>query len=183
MAERKPAKRATKTTPARRTAIGRPSKLTPELSDRIVEMLRIGCYIEEAAASAGISKQVVYDWQRNGARTRNLIESGEAGDADLSDHDLQCVSFLDSVDQAHEEWFVESNRALHKFSTDEDGRLTKDGAAVLMWRMERKNPGRYGRRAPVEVNLGGQVDNPIRHEVAVSADALLAKLQAVGEDA
>lgn len=140
--------------------------------------LRIGCYIEEAAAACGVSKQTIYAWQKAGALARSRADTG---DATLTDHDQDCINFLDAVEQAQEDWYAEANRSLHEFSVDETGRLTKDGAAVLMWRMERKNPARYGRRAPIEVNVGGQVDNPVRHEVAVSADALLAKLRAVDD--
>lgn len=162
--------------------IGRPSKLTPELAARIVEKLRIGCYVEEAAAACGIAKPSVYSWQKTGAQCRDRLDSGEAIEADLSDHEKECVLFLNAVEAAQEEWFANANDQLAKFSVGEDGRLTKEGASVLMWRLERKNPGRYGRRAPIDVNVGGQVGNPVQVQVDVSVAELAAKLAAVRED-
>lgn len=45
---------------------GRPTHLTPEVSDAIVSAIRAGCYVETAAAHAGVSRRVVYKWLKRG---------------------------------------------------------------------------------------------------------------------
>ncbi|MBH8598606.1 MULTISPECIES: hypothetical protein [unclassified Thermoactinomyces] len=48
--------------------MARPTKLTPDIQKKIVSIIRLGHYIETAAAYAGISKQTIYNWMRQGAR-------------------------------------------------------------------------------------------------------------------
>lgn len=45
-----------------------PNKLTPELRERILQAVRMGCYLETSAAFAGISKQTLFNWLRLGAQ-------------------------------------------------------------------------------------------------------------------
>lgn len=45
-----------------------PNKLTPEVRARVLQAIRTGCYVETAAAYAGISKQTLFNWLREGAR-------------------------------------------------------------------------------------------------------------------
>ena len=61
---------------AGRTVVARPSKLTPETQNRIVQAARAGNYREAAARSAGIAPSTLYDWLSRGrarqrAPTRN----------------------------------------------------------------------------------------------------------------
>ena len=50
----------------RRKKMGRPEKLSQHHLDRIALLLRSGCYIENAAACAGISRSTFYRWLRRG---------------------------------------------------------------------------------------------------------------------
>ena len=47
---------------------GRPSKLTADIQNKIIEAIRAGAYVETAAAYAGINKTTFYDWLKKGAR-------------------------------------------------------------------------------------------------------------------
>jgi len=51
--------------------VARPEKLTPEVQQKIVDAIRLGNYIETAAAYAGISKSTLYDWLKKGGRARS----------------------------------------------------------------------------------------------------------------
>lgn len=51
--------------------MSRPSKLTPNLSQRIVEALRLGATREHAASYAGISPRTLYNWLSKGSTARN----------------------------------------------------------------------------------------------------------------
>lgn len=46
--------------------MGRNTKLTPDLLERVVTLVRSGCYIETAAGAAGIARSNLYEWLRKG---------------------------------------------------------------------------------------------------------------------
>jgi len=50
---------------------GRPERLTDELQEDIVQLLRAGNYIETAASAAGVSKRSLYAWMRKGSRQKS----------------------------------------------------------------------------------------------------------------
>lgn len=47
--------------------MARPSKLTPQVRDRMVELLRAGNFVESAAKAAGIAPSTHYEWMARGA--------------------------------------------------------------------------------------------------------------------
>jgi transposase-like protein len=81
MAESKPKKK-----------LGRPEKLTPETQTEIVNALATGVYIETAAATAGISKNTLYDWIRKGTRLKAKEQ--------LTEGEEKYVAFSDAVKKA-----------------------------------------------------------------------------------
>ncbi len=50
---------------------GRPSKLTPEIQEKIVQALSIGTYRKDAAEYAGIDAATLYRWMLRGAREKD----------------------------------------------------------------------------------------------------------------
>lgn len=50
------------------TKIGRPSKLTIEVQEKICTAIQLGGYIETAAAFGGVDKDTLYDWLKRGQR-------------------------------------------------------------------------------------------------------------------
>src|SRR5213080_4022208 len=53
--------------------VARPTKLTPEIQQRIVTAIRAGNYAEPAARSAGISPATYYRWLERGANEEQGI--------------------------------------------------------------------------------------------------------------
>jgi transposase-like protein len=47
---------------------GRPSKLTPEVRERVVRAIERGALLETAAAAAGVHRDTLHHWLRRGAR-------------------------------------------------------------------------------------------------------------------
>ena len=47
--------------------MARPTKLTPEVAETILDFIRKGNYVEAASAAAGVSKEALYNWLRRGA--------------------------------------------------------------------------------------------------------------------
>lgn len=166
---------------------GRPSKLTPELADRLCAHLRTGHYIETACALVGLSKTSMYAWLKNGARHR------DAGTAlsKLSAHDRRCVEFLNAVELADAE-ALDRDMLRHaalgrgglevtetREVTDGQGNVKErhektttlaPNPHVLEWRMERRWPHLFGRRSQLEVT--GPDGGPLELSVEERADAL-----------
>ena len=49
---------------------GRPSKLTPELQEEIVNYIKMGNFIETTCVTAGINKSTFYDWMKRGNESK-----------------------------------------------------------------------------------------------------------------
>jgi hypothetical protein len=111
--------------------MSRKTKLTPEAQEKILRHLRIGAYVETAAAAAGISRDTFYDWLKRGA-------NGKAPYAEFSA----------AVDQA----LAESEA--RDLATILAASKTQWQAAA--WRLERRFPDRYGRHDRTKVE--GKID-------------------------
>jgi transposase-like protein len=107
---------------------GRPTKLSPDVQQAIVRSVERGNYVEVAAALAGVSKETLYAWLRRGARE----DTGSFRE------------FSDAV-----------KVAMAKAEADDLARIgaaAESGAwTAAAWRLERRAPGRWGRRVRVEV--------------------------------
>ena len=106
----------------KRGRVGAPSRITKEIQDKICEALRIGCYIEGAAAYAGIHKRTVYNWMERGHKQK----SGPYRE------------FLHAVEIA-----IDEGEAVHLNNIYEKSKVDWRASA---WTLERKFPKRYGRR-------------------------------------
>lgn len=101
---------------------GRPEKLTPEVQQKIVDAIRMGAYIETAAAYAGINKSTLYDWMKRGARAKSgkYKEFSNAIEKALAESEMRDLAVIAKASQ--ENW------------------------QAAAWRLERKFPDRWGRR-------------------------------------
>ena len=113
--------------------IGRKTKLSPEVQERICKSVRLGNTYECAAEAGGISKPTLFDW----------INRGMDGEEPFA-------NFYNSIKKARaeaEEYAVEIVR---------NAMLTTWTAAA--WWLERTNPEKYGKRIQQEVsNTKGDV--------------------------
>jgi hypothetical protein len=83
--------------------VGRPTKLTPELTERVCRYLRAGAFIESAALGCGITRQTFYLWMRTGnaARDDRLAHSQRGvGILMLTPDEERCVEFLEAMEEA-----------------------------------------------------------------------------------
>lgn len=51
----------------RRVHRGRPTKLTPQVAEKIIAAVRAGNYLETAAENAGVNRTTLYRWQQAGS--------------------------------------------------------------------------------------------------------------------
>ena len=108
---------------------GRPTKLTPEVQDRIVSAIRAGNYSRVAAEYAGISERTFYGWLRRGQQAKTGVY-----------RDFWCA-----VQRAEREAEVRAVAMIQK-SMDSNWR------AALAF-LERKYPSRWGRKDRLSVEI------------------------------
>ena len=133
-------------------AIGRHTKLTPEVQDAICANLAEGIYVETACILAGVCKATFYKW-----KTR-----GEAGEQPY-------VDFVDAVTRAEAE---AERRAIAHIQ-----RAGEEDPRHLEWWLERKHSDRWARREKHEVSGPGGGPQEYRHTVT-SVPEVLANPQA-----
>ena len=108
------------------------TKLAPELQEKILLHLRLGAYVETAAACAGIHKDTFYEWMKKGARGQQPY-----------------VAFAEAVTRAVAESESRDLATVLKASV-------KYWQAAA-WRLERRFPEKYGRFDRVKVE--GKVEH------------------------
>lgn len=127
--------------------MGRPTKLTPEVQDKIVTALRAGNYQETAATYAGVEPRTFYRWMERGENNpedepyrqfRQAVEKAKA------DSEVRDVALID--------------------------RAAADGSwQAAAWKLERKHPNRWGRVTRTEISgpEGQAVKVEIDHKAAL----------------
>lgn len=135
---------------------GRPPLFDEDRASIMLNALQAGAYMETAAALAGIAKSTFYDWLRRGARARGAIDAGTL-DVDDPDHelDVQLAEFSDAVRKALAQAEVDMLLVVNKAARGDEDHSPQWQAAA--WRLERKNPNRWGRR-DVSVNIDAPPD-------------------------
>ncbi|HEY4897587.1 MAG TPA: transposase [Solirubrobacteraceae bacterium] len=124
--------------------MARPTKLTPELQERIIKAVRAGNYAEAAARASGIAPSTYYRWLQRGT----VEEHGAYRD------------FSEAVRQAEAEAEVHAVAILRRA-------MGEDWRAALAY-LERRYPGRWRRHTSTE--LTGRDGGPIQTEVATAID-------------
>lgn len=127
---------------------GRPTKLTREMMERIVNAVKAGNYVETAVAWSGVSKENFYKWLKRGATAKSGIYA----------------DFHDALERAWAEGEVRDVAAI--------GAATATSWQAAAWRLERKFQKRWGRAERMEVT--GRDGGPLeqKHEHVVTAESL-----------
>jgi hypothetical protein len=118
--------------------MGRPIELTPEVLTRIAKLVEKGNYVEAAADHEGFDTSHVRKLLREGAR--ELRRMAIAGATDPDPRLERAVSFARQI-----------KRARAKAEIDDVAAIREDGSwQARAWRLERRQPDRWGRRERVE---------------------------------
>lgn len=119
--------------------MGRPTKLTPEVHKRIVDMVRAGNYPEVAAQAAGIPPRTYYDWMARGDEGREPYSQFSQG-------------------------VKEAQAAAESHAVTTIRKAAMDGTwQAAAWFLERSKPERWRRRENVEVT--GKDGGPVQQEI------------------
>jgi hypothetical protein len=110
--------------------MGRPTKLTPEVQDKIVAAIRAGNYQETAASYAGISEKTFYEWMNRGL-------SDDPSESHFGE-------FREAVEKAKAAAEVRDVILIDK--------AAQDGSwQAAAWKLERKFPNKWGRVQRTEI--------------------------------
>lgn len=137
---------------------GRPTILTPELQDKILEAVRAGAYVETAVKAAGVSKQTFYNWLKRGNREKKRLAKNTR--ARMRKREAPYVEFVDAIQKTFAEAELRDLVLI--------GIAAKTQWQAAAWRLERKFPQRYARRERHEIS--GPRGKPIPIVTAETAD-------------
>lgn len=115
--------------------MARPTKLNPEVQQRIIEALRAGNYQDAAAAYAGIHEATFHNWMNRGREEERRVMDGEKPDA----KEAPFREFFVAVEKARSE--AEVRNVMHIQRAAQEG--TWQAAA---WFLERSYPRKWGRK-------------------------------------
>lgn len=137
--------------------MARPTKLTPETQQNIVQAIRVGATYELAAQFGGVSYQSFNGWCKRGRIELERRENGAKPDTKQWKDEEPFVQFLEAVKRAEGQaavgWLAKIEAAAN------DGNWQ-----AAAWKLERRYPGEYGRiRHEVTGADGGALEIVIRH--------------------
>jgi transposase len=120
------------------------TRLTKELTEEIGNLLLDGNYIETACAVVGLGKKQFYQFLRIGKDAEERLERIEG--LRLTPEEKKCVEFRNVVRSAIAEAEARDLRTI-RLAGQRDWK-------ALAWRLERRNPKRWGRRS--DITSGGE---------------------------
>lgn len=134
--------------------MARPTKLTPEVVEKIVAAIRAGSYVETAASYAGVSKSSLYEWLKKGATEKDgpFREFSIAVEQAMAHADVRDISVIAAAAQ-------------------------KGVWQAAAWRLERKHPDQWGRRQVIQVGTGDEVMRSQEVDLANLSDEELEDLE------
>lgn len=167
---------------------GRKIIISEEIIKNIIFSLKAGCYLETAAAYAGISKNTLFQWLKRGRREKRRLAAD--GRRKMIKSEAQFVILVDAVTRAMSESEVRDVSVIAqaangghrvtetKVKKDSKGNLISEETVekamppqwqAAAWRLERKFPKKWGKRLAVRKDEGKDLEN--------SPDAYIKKLR------
>lgn len=131
--------------------MARPTKLTPELQEDVLKVIRSGNYIETACAYVGINKSTFYDWLKRGAREKDRLAKNPR--ARVRKDEQPFVDFSNAVEKALAHAEIRDVAII--------GKAAEENWQAAAWRLERKFPDRWGRKDKYALEHSGKDGGPI----------------------
>ena len=158
----------------------RPTKLTLELQESIVNLIAEGNYQETAAACSGIDESTFYNWMKRGkAEKEKLDEGGKPRKSEtifleffkvikkaLAESEVRDIAVIDNAAQGGilvakktvTKRTESKNGAVTEMTIEEESYMPPQWQASA-WRLERKQPDKFGKKDKHE--LTGKDGKPI----------------------
>jgi hypothetical protein len=122
----------------------KPEKIT--VAEAIVQALRAGAYIEDAAESAGVAESTVYAWIARGQEHAYDLTKGLAS---VPKAERPYVEFAEAVEKAR------ASAVVYNLALIRQAAAAGNWKAAAWW-LERTRPGQYGRQLRVDANVKGK---------------------------
>ena len=119
--------------------MARPTKLNPETHAKIVQAIRDGNYLADAARAAGISRDTVHAWKRRGKAERTRLDADPT--ATPLESEAAYLAFSDAEQAAEAEATVEIVQAWRSAAMT-------DWRAAMEW-LARRHPEEWGKSQAV----------------------------------
>lgn len=157
-----PAKKAAPKKPVSRKGIGgQPTKLDAERTKKLTDALKVGMYMETAAAVSGITAATVYNWKAKGKRAQELAD---LENREMTPTERKYFEFFEAVEIA------EAAAEAAAIATVKQNIQAGDTKSA-QWFLQHRYPTRWGRADRMTIEGG---DRPI--EVSVSITDVQAKV-------
>jgi transposase len=136
--------------------MARPTALTKDVHDLIVDAIKLGNYQEHAANAAGITAATFYNWIDRGKRERERLSSS---DEKPNPKETIFLEFFEAVEKAKALAIAQNVAVIQRAAA------TGTWQAAAWW-LERTAQKVYGRKQQLEHS--GNADNPIALSVDVT---------------
>jgi hypothetical protein len=143
-----------------------PTKLSPEVTKTICDAVVRGLPKRHAAALAGISRETLYTWERDGQAALTRRDAGE----EITPHEQELAAFAIAYDRAEAERI---GKLIGEMETTDSGAVV----SARQWLLDRGFTREFG--AQSKVALTGGDGGAIQHKHDVNSDELLARLEAL----
>lgn len=136
---------------------GRPSKLTPDVADRIIKAVRLGNYLETAAQAAGVHPATVYRWLQEADKKGAPAAKREFRDALSRARAEAETRMVGSVIKAAAGGHVTKRitRVLRNGDTETEETIAGPDGRVALEFLSRAFPDRWAKRQALEVTGAG----------------------------
>jgi len=138
--------------------MGRRTKLTPDLQDRLLGLIRQGNYIDTACKLVGLDRTVIYDWLKRGSK---------------DDPEEPYTSFALAF------WEAEGEAEKNVLAIIDKAAAVDWKAAA--WKIERRWPERWGRKDRLQAEVTGKDGAEIKVSFDDISDAMKAIAKNAGE--
>lgn len=145
---------------------GRPTALTHEVQERIIQAVRGGSYLDDAANYAGIAERTLYRWLAKG---RDAINAEELG-YELTEQERLYGQFCQALLKAR------ADATIRNLTLIQNAAQSGSWQAAA-WFLERTNPRKWGRHETFEIE-GVDRDTPQnRTDIALMLDERIARMR------
>jgi len=128
---------------------GRPSELTPELEEKLLDLIRGGIPVRTAAIAVGIDEKTFYNWMKRGGDEQYRINKGEKPRATEG----RFFQFFQSVTRAKEEAKAGHVAVVAKAGREGDWRASA-------WWLQRQFRDEFGDNPPPQ-NVTNNIHNTL----------------------
>jgi hypothetical protein len=190
-----PARTARKASPAAAPELGRPSKFTQPVRQRIIDAAAAGNYLETCAAYGGIHRDTLNEWLRRGEAIQATLPGEDdrrvAAVEALSPIEREFSDFSDAIKEARARAEMRALLEITQAGRGRAGRTVRTDAGETItiseqdpiwqanaWYLERSHPERWGRKV-IQKEISGPGGKPIQVEdvSSVSDEERLKRIQ------